>query len=317
MHILVIKPSALGDVIHGMVVISELKKQLPECVIDWVVGDKFAEIVAQSQIARNVFVYERHGDLSSIFRLISEIRRENYDYVFDMQGLARSGVMAAIAKSPRKIGRQDARELSFLAYTQKINYPGPVHAIDILREFLDVAGCNKTVSGIVPELQNIFSSSFDSFLNTELASNPIICLFPESQRPEKEWHFFPNLVQKLIPHTAHAAILLLGNRKDKIPEIVSPHFFDLRGTTSLVDVVFLIKNASLVIVNDSGPLHISAALGRPTLGLFTATDPQRFGPYPILKTSHMVLQLNNTPDEVDVVTEVAHEMLGNVKYMLK
>ncbi|MDR2628673.1 MAG: glycosyltransferase family 9 protein, partial [Puniceicoccales bacterium] len=301
MHILVIKPSSLGDIIHGMVVISELKRQFPECVIDWIVGDKFAEIVIQSQIARNVFIYERHGDLFSICRLVLEIRRENYDYVFDMQGLARSGIMTAIAKSPHKIGRQDAREFSFLAYTQKINYPGPVHAVDILREFLDVIGCNSTVSGIVPELQNIASSSFESLLNTELVSKSIICLFPESQRHEKEWRFFSNLAQKLIPYMTNTAILLLGNRKDKIPKIASSQFFDLRGTTSLVDIVFLIKNASLVIANDSGPLHISAALGRPTFGLFTVTNPQRFGPYPILKPSHMVLQLNNTPDEVDIV----------------
>jgi ADP-heptose:LPS heptosyltransferase len=313
MHILVIKPSALGDIIHGMVVVSELKRQLPKCTIDWVVSDKFAEIVTQSRIARNVFIYERHGDLFSVFRLISEIRRENYDYVFDMQGLARSGIMTAAAKSPHKIGRQDAREFSSLAYTQKINYPGPVHAVDILREFLNVIECDKTVSGIVPELQNISSSSFESFLNTELLSRPIICLFPESQRPRKEWHFFSDLAPKLIPHTTNAAILLLGNRREKIPKIVSPQFFDLRGTTSPADVVFLIKNASLVIANDSGPLHISAALGRPTLGLFTTTDPQRFGPYPILKTSHMILQLNNTPDEVNVVAEVACEMLHSVK----
>ncbi|MDR1906624.1 MAG: glycosyltransferase family 9 protein [Puniceicoccales bacterium] len=312
MRILVIKPSSLGDVIHGMVIISELKRQLPECVIDWVVSDKFAEIVIESQIAKNVFIYERHGNLLSIFHLISEIRRENYDYVFDMQGLARSGIMTAVAKSPHKVGRQDARELSSLAYTQKVNYPGPVHAIDILREFLNVVGVNKELSGIVPELQNIQSSTFQNFLDMEFNSNQIICLFPESQRPEKEWRFFPLIVPKLLQYTSNVVVLLLGNRKGNFFEISSPQFFDLRNTTSLADIVFLIKNANLVIANDSGPLHISAALGRPTFGLFTATDPQRFGPYPIHKTSHMILQLNNTPDEVDIVVEVAYEMLANV-----
>ncbi|MDR2812853.1 MAG: glycosyltransferase family 9 protein [Puniceicoccales bacterium] len=313
MHILVVKPSSLGDIIHGMVIISELKRQLPECVVDWVVSDQFAEIVIHSKIARNVFIYERNGGIFPFFRLISEIHREKYDYVFDMQGLARSGIMTAVAKSSRKIGRQDARELSFLAYTQTVNYPGPVHAIDILREFLEVVGCSKTVSGIIPELQNISSSTFESFLNTELTSKSIICLFPESQRPEKEWHFFSALIPKLLPYIPHTVILLLGNRKDKLPEISSPQFFDLRGITSLMDIVFLIKNAKLVIANDSGPLHISAALDRPTFGLFTTTDPQRFGPYPIKKTSHMILQLNNTFDEVHIVTEVAYEMLTSIR----
>ncbi|MDR1590447.1 MAG: glycosyltransferase family 9 protein [Puniceicoccales bacterium] len=312
MRILVVKPSSLGDIIHGMVVISELKRKLPECVVDWVVGDRFAEIIIQSKIARNALIYKRHGGLFSIFRLLAAIRRENYDYVFDMQGLARSGIMTVVAKSPRKIGRQDARELSFLAYTQKIDYPGPVHAVDILRKFLSVIGCDTSVSGIVPELYNISSPIFENFINTELTSKQIICLFPESQRPEKEWHFFSPLAQKLISHNSHTVVLLLGNRKDNIPELAVPRIFDLRGTTSLADIVFLIKNANLVIANDSGPLHISAALGRPTFGLFTATDLQRFGPYPINKTSHMVLQLDNTPNEVDVVAEVAREMLFTI-----
>jgi ADP-heptose:LPS heptosyltransferase len=309
MHILVIKPSALGDVIHGMIVISELKKQLPECVIDWVVSDKFAEIVILSKIARNVFIYERHGDMLSFFRLIAKIRSESYDYVFDMQGLARSSIMTAVAKSPHKVGRQDTRELSFLAYTQKVNYPGPVHAVDILREFLDAVGCDKTVSGIIPELQNISSPAFECFLNTELNYQPTICLFPESQRPEKEWCFFDVLARKLSLSIPNAVVLLMGSERKEVPEIISPQLFDLRGVTSLADMVFLIKNAGLVIANDSGPLHISAALGRPTFGLFTVTDPRRFGPYPIQKTSHMVLKVNNVPSEVSIVAEAAYEML--------
>jgi ADP-heptose:LPS heptosyltransferase len=67
MQILVIKPSALGDVVHGMVAITELKKQFPECVIVWVASDKFAEIVNLSKIVRNVFIYERHRDMFSFF----------------------------------------------------------------------------------------------------------------------------------------------------------------------------------------------------------------------------------------------------------
>jgi ADP-heptose:LPS heptosyltransferase len=312
MRILVIKPSSLGDIVHAMTVISELKVQLPNCTIDWVVGDRFFDIVDQSKIASRVIVYERHGDLVSIFRLISEIRRETYDYVFDMQGLARSGLMTFFSKSANKIGRKDSRELAEFAYTQTVSYPGPVHAIDILKEFLSVIGCEGKVSGFVRELENVNSQIFKTFLETEIWPNKLVCVFSESQRPEKEWSFFIPMIEKLLQQTEGTVIALLGNKPYIDSEIKSSLFFDLRRKTTLADAVFLIKNAQLVIANDSGPLHISAALGRNTFGLFTATDPFRFGPYPLERQTNMVLSLKNAPPEVDIVAQIAVEMLAQI-----
>jgi ADP-heptose:LPS heptosyltransferase len=310
MRFLVIKPSSLGDIIHGMVIISELRAQLPGCVIDWVVGDRFFDVVEQSRIASRVIIYERRGGLASIFRLISDIRRETYDYVFDMQGLARSGLMTFFSKSINKIGRKDARELAWLAYSKTVDYPGPVHAIDILSAFLPAVGCSGKISGLVGELENIHSQIFDKFLKNEIESNRLICVFPESQRPEKEWSFFGKIIEKLLQQTKGTAIILLGNKPCAGDEIRSPLFFDLRGKTTLADVVFLIKHAQLTIANDSGPLHISAALGRNTLGLFTATDPLRFGPYPLTRHTNRALSLKNSLQEADTVVEIALKMLA-------
>ncbi|MDR1303000.1 MAG: glycosyltransferase family 9 protein [Puniceicoccales bacterium] len=310
MRLLVIKPSSLGDIIHAMVVISELRAQLPNCVIDWVVGDRFFDIVDQSKIASRVIIYERHGNLASIFRLISEIRRETYDYVFDMQGLARSGLMTFFSKSTNKIGRKDARELAWLAYTETVDYPGPAHAIDILSAFLPVVGCSRKVSGLVDELESIYSQIFDEFLKNEIGPNRLVCVFPESQCSGKEWLFFSEMIEKLLQQTKRIAIVLLGNKPCAGDKIRSPLFFDLRGKTTLADAAFLIKRAQLTIANDSGPLHISAALGRNTLGLFTATDPLRFGPYPPTRHTNRTLSLKNSPGEVDIVAKIAAEMLA-------
>ncbi|MDR1435147.1 MAG: glycosyltransferase family 9 protein [Puniceicoccales bacterium] len=310
MRILVIKPSSLGDIVHGMVVVSELKMQRPDCVIDWVVGDRFFDIVSESKIASRVIVYERHGGMASVFPLIREIRREVYDYVFDMQGLARSGLMTFFSKSLRKIGRKDARELAFLAYSETIAYPGPVHAIDILKEFLSVADCKSEVSGLVKELKNIQSPLFKLFLEKKTFPSKIVCIFPESRRKEKKWSFFIPLIQNLLEQTKDIAIFVLGNECFTRESLVSPFLFDLCGQTSLRDIVVFIQNAQLVIANDSGPLHISAALGRPTLGLFTATDPLRFGPYPFHRSTNMALQLKNTPSEVDTILQKTLEILS-------
>lgn len=311
MRILIVKPSSLGDIVHAMVVVSELKRQRPDCIIDWVVGDRFFDIVDQSKIAQRVLIYERHGNLSSIFRLISEIRRQNYDYVFDMQGLARSGIMTYFAKSPHKVGRKDSRELSFLAYTETVNYPGPVHAVDILKEFLNTVGCNDEVSGMVPELRNISSPVYREFLESKVPSKDFVCVFPESRGPKKEWEYFGELIPEILTAQPNTSVLLLGSRTNKITDTDSDHFFDLRGQTSLADLVFLIKNARLVVANDSGPLHISAALERPTLGLFTITDPSRSGPYPAYKESNVALRLSNQPSEIGIILQTIVEMLSN------
>ncbi|MDR2806672.1 MAG: glycosyltransferase family 9 protein [Puniceicoccales bacterium] len=312
MRILVIKPSSLGDIIHGMVVVAELKAQRPDCIIDWVVSRCFFDIVYQSQIASRVIIYERYGNIRSIFRLISEIRQEIYDYVFDMQGLARSGLMTFFAKSSHKIGRRDSHELSFLAYSQRINYPGPVHAIDILKEFLTVIGCVPKVSGLVKALENVDSPSAKAFLKREILPHPLMCIFPESRCPKKEWSFFTPLVQAILERDQHVAVVLLGNRPDPAEHRFSfPLCFDLRAKTSLSDVVFLIRNAQLVIANDSGPLHISAALGRNTLGLFTQTNPLRFGPYPLHSPTNRVLLLKNMPTEVSLIKQLALDVLHN------
>ncbi|MDR3317711.1 MAG: glycosyltransferase family 9 protein [Puniceicoccales bacterium] len=311
MRILIVKPSSLGDIIHAMVVVSALKLQYPDYIIDWVVGDRFFDIVHQSKIASRVIIYERHGRLLSIFRLISEIRQETYDYVFDMQGLARSGLMTFFAKSSHKIGRKDSRECARLAYSKTVTYPGLVHAVDILKEFLSIIGGSTEISGLVKELENIHSPLLEKFLEIEIIPNRLVCVFSESQRPEKEWSFFMPMIQNFLEQTEQTAVVLLGNKAFINNDIKSPLFFDLREKTSLGDIAFLIKYAQLVIANDSGPLHISAALGRPTFGLFTTTDPSRFGPYPPNRNTNMALRLNNVESEVDMVVQTAIEMLEN------
>lgn len=312
MRLLVVKPSSLGDIVHAMVVISELKRQRPEIEIDWVVRDCFSELVETSKIAQRVFIYERHGGFLAFCRLLSLIRQQTYDAVWDMQGLARTGIMTLFAKSPRKIGRKDARELSGLAYTETIPTPEGSHAIDILREFLTTIDCNNEVSGIIPELENIFSEKYAHFLEQQIPQKPFVCLFPESRGFEKQWRYFHQLAEQLLASEPNIVLLILGPSPHQSFLTPSPRLFDLRGQTSLNDIVFLIRHANIVIANDSGPMHIAAALERPTLGLFTVTDPLRFGPYPVYRKSNVALRLENKPSEIDLVAHTAIEMLNDL-----
>ena len=97
MKILIIKPSSLGDVIHGLQVATEIFEQT-HADIDWVIKSSLREIVEISNIIRRIFIFERHGGWSRFRQLIRAIRQEHYDYVLDMQGLARSGLLTFSAR---------------------------------------------------------------------------------------------------------------------------------------------------------------------------------------------------------------------------
>jgi ADP-heptose:LPS heptosyltransferase len=116
-------------------------------------------------------------------------------------------------------------------------------------------------------------------------------MFPDSRREEKKWHGFRALTESIVRDGSGRKVVWAGNAyvdyKDAPPENM---FLNLTGNTSLVSLPTLIKRASWVICNDSGPLHLAAALGVSTLGIFGPTDPRLFGPYPLTAPTNHVVQ---------------------------
>ena len=86
MKFLIIKPSSLGDVIHGMRVVTQIKKSFGNVIIDWVIKDSLEEIIKASDLVRKTYSREDR-DLKSYIRLVQEVRKIEYDYILDLQGL--------------------------------------------------------------------------------------------------------------------------------------------------------------------------------------------------------------------------------------
>jgi hypothetical protein len=110
MRLLVIKPSSLGDIVHGLQVLAAWVAARAALEVTWVVRAEFAPLVELSSLVQRVIVFERRGGCASWRRLWVELRREPFDLVLDLQGLLRSGLMTAVARAPRKVGRPDAWE---------------------------------------------------------------------------------------------------------------------------------------------------------------------------------------------------------------
>jgi heptosyltransferase I len=290
-QLLIIQPSPLRDIVHGLQLAASLKTQQPGLRIAWIVRDIFAPLVRICECIDEVHVFHRSEGVRGFFQLMREVRQTRYDCLFDLQGLLRTGLMTWQARAARKYGRSDAREGASLFYQRKVPLPPDglqSHVLEIQLQFCRVLDA-------VPELRGElrFREAADlnlSFIEGRKGQKPIL-IFPDSRRVERCWTGFRQLTDLLLRDGTGRKVIWAGNNpvsyRDRAPE---GQFLNLTGNTSLVSLAALIRRAEWVICNDSGPLHLAAALQAKTLGLFGPTDPRRFGPYPLNRPTNHVMQ---------------------------
>jgi heptosyltransferase I len=289
-RILIIKPSSLGDIIHGLVVAQSLRDQLPACHLTWVARERFAPLVQSCPSVDHTIVFQRRGGPLSWLRLARALRRDHFDCALDFQGLARSALMLLLVRSPLKIGRSDAREGA--GWSSRIKAPLPpggtqAHAIEILLQFLPLLGLEARLGSpirlgsapLVPPHEHL------------LRRRPIV-LMPHSRAARKDWHGFAALTRLLLQHQSGSPVVWNSHKACPTPEDLAAKtdFTNLTGDTTLGQMVSLIQSARLVVANDSGPLHIAAAVGVPVVACFGPTAPERFGPYPLDRPTHRVVR---------------------------
>ena len=290
-EVLIIKPSSLGDIVQGLQVATSLKAQRDRLRISWVVREIFAPIVRACEAVDQVYIFERNAGAQGFLRLTKELRKTNFDYVLDMHGLLRTGLMTSRTHAKHKVGRTDAREMSGIFYDEKVPLPPDgkkSHALEILLQFCPVLDA-------LPELRGTLKFREVDSLSLKFAigrggEKPIV-MFPDSRRAEKCWGGFKQLTEMILREDKTRKIVWAGSNyvhdRGAYPEA---QFFNLTGNTSLVSLPALIKRADWVIANDSGPMHLAAALGVKVLGIFGPTDPRLFGPYPLNAPSNVVVQ---------------------------
>lgn len=287
-ELLIIKPSSLGDIVHGLQVAASIRAQRPQWRISWVVRDIFAPIVRACTCVDQTFVFRRMEGLRGFLALMREVRQTEFDLVMDMQGLLRTGIMTKWSLGRRKVGRSDAREGAGYFYDEKIDpVPPDRHALEILLPFCRAAGAEPVLQGQVQfrEMERLNLS----FMEPRRGVAPIL-MFPDSRRPEKKWNGFAQFSSMLVRELGRK-VVWAGNAyipcKEAFPDGT---FLNLTGNTSLTSLPSLIAKADWVVSNDSGPMHLAAALGVKTLGIFGPTDPRLFGPYPLNGPTNFVLQ---------------------------
>ena len=297
-HILIIKPSSLGDVLHAFPAVSLIADHYPDASIDWLINKPFAPLLEFHPQVKEVIIFPRKELGSpkqfskSFFTLVKRLREKRYDLIIDLQGLMRSAIFAKIAKSSRVVGFANPREkISARFYTDKINIPDEaVHAIErnlhLVAKMLEIDYHERA-----PEMKIIerYRSSMLEKLKSKGVDENITCIgiSPVARWISKSWppSFFAEVINKLHIKYPDCKFILTGVPEDKVAadeilQLVNNNStISMVGETSIAELVELLRHFKLLISNDSGPMHIACALQTPVFGVFGSTDPDKTGPF--------------------------------------
>lgn len=305
MKILILKPSSLGDVIHALPVLRLLKAHRPEAEVCWWIEAGLRPLLADDPDLAHVFPFHRDrwaapGHWGEIARVIRGMRARSFDVAIDLQGLARSALFTWAAGAALKIGFDNApegsREGARAAYDL---VPPPLppgsHAVDRCLSVLPLLGVPVHRNFVwLPERPRVAAQLRDRW---PVAGARWITLLPGARWDNKRWPVghFQELTRLLLAALPDVKISILGGKVDAplgaaIASIQPERCLDLCGRTSLPEMVEWLRLSELVITNDTGPMHVAAALGRPVIALFGPTAPSRTGPY---GAGHDVMQVKH------------------------
>jgi lipopolysaccharide heptosyltransferase I len=286
-RILIIKPSAIGDVVHALPVLNLLRRRWPDATIDWLVTPACAGLLeGHPQLDEPVLFNRRrfgkgwHNPRAAwdLLKWTLQLRRRRYDLVIDLQGLFRSGWIGWTTGAPRRVGFADARELGWLFYTDRVRLDSlECHAVDRYLKIARSLGC-----GAEPvEFQFATTDADRQAVAQRLGGvERFAVVLPGTNWQTKRWpiEHFAALVEPLQRQFGLQTVVAGGPGDAELAAKI-PGALNLAGQTSLRQLTALLERADLVIANDSGPMHIAAALGRPLVTLFGPTNPTRTGPF--------------------------------------
>ncbi len=295
MKILIIKPSSLGDVVQALPVLKCLRKRYPDATIDWLVNEELGEVLLDNAYLKAIHLWDRASwrrpgrfftAVKKAVTLVQRLRRTRYDLVFDLQGLFRSGLIAFLSGAKEVIGFAEAREMAPIFYDRKVAARArEMHSVEryMLAVGADASDEKEFPVGISPRV-----SKTTKTLLSQMAydgKRPFVVLAPGGRWRTKRWpvESFASLVERLT-NEERVQVGLVGSSgerrtTERIAFLSGSRTMDFSGKTTLRELVCLMKKADVVAGNDSGPIHIAAAVGTPVVGLYGPTSPARTGPY--------------------------------------
>jgi lipopolysaccharide heptosyltransferase II len=267
-----------------------LKLHYPAAAIFWWVDSRFAPLLEGDPDLDGVISWERRGwgSLKRWRKLWEEIRflrSQQFDLVIDLQGLARSGTFAWLTNGKFLVGLDESREGARGYYDLVVRRDSyHTHAVDWYLSVLPPLGVpvhkNFTWLPVYPEVAAAIRAKWP------MAGNRWIILQPGARWINKRWpvEHFAELTRQLVAQLPGVRFAILGAADDHplgetIAAAVPDHGLNLCGELSLREMIEWIRAADLMVSNDTGPMHVAAALAKPVVAMLGPTEPARTGPY--------------------------------------
>jgi lipopolysaccharide heptosyltransferase I len=291
-RIALIKPSALGDIIHSLPVLSALRQRYPAAAITWVVNRAYAPLLRGHPDLDDTLVFDRSAIGASWLRACAayqrfcrQLRDRRFDLVIDLQGLLRSGVMTWASRAERRVGLSTAREGATWFYNDVVPVKdfNAIHAVDrywLVAQALGVGDGPKTFRVFIGETERQWAAA-----TLREYPRPWMAIGPGSRWVTKRWlpGHFADIARRAQERFGGTAVFIGGSDEQHLSEEVARRLggatLDLTGRTTLPQLAALLDQADVMVANDTGPLHLAAALGRPLVAPYTCTRVALNGPF--------------------------------------
>lgn len=316
-RILVVRLSAMGDVIHGLPAIAALRRERPNLQIGWLIEERWAELLCAHPVER----MQPRSELKPLVdqlhvanfkgwrkRLLSqtnwrgmraclrEVRAMKYQIALDLQGTVRSATAAQLSGAKTRIGSAEPREgPARMFYTHAI-VPRGTHVVEHALSLASAVAGEELTYEPPAFPQDPATESWADRVHSSVGWKPLAIVNPGAGWGAKCWPVQSyGAVARALAERGMCVVVNYGPREEPLANGVR----DCSGATaqpvecSVSELIALTRRASLFVGGDTGPMHMAAALGVPVVALFGPTRPERNGPY---ATRSMVLR---SPDSVD------------------
>jgi len=297
LKILLIRLSALGDVVRTLPALNCLRRTYPSARIDWMVEEASAGVLEGQPDLNGVLVFPRRriarallfpAESPGAWRALEEFRRrlreERYDLVIDFQGTLKTGILGKMSGAPRRVGlgRGHSRELSHLFLTESAAIPvRRMSRVD--RGLALVAHLGVDTRGATSQLppRPGDAAVVEGFLATLLPSKPPIVIFPGTSRAQAYKRYppshFARAADLVAERTGSPVVVAWGPGERELAEEVVGTMrrpATLAPDLSLGQLTELIRRARVFVSGDTGPMHIAWTVGAPVVAVYGPTDPE-------------------------------------------
>ncbi len=292
-RVLIIKMSALGDVIHALPVAAALKETFPHLEISWFVEEQLAPLLTGNPCLTDVMTLKKYRG-SALFtphwvkyigQRVRDVHRRKFDLTLDLQGLTKSAIVAAASGAKCRLGYHWLREAAAMIEQPVPRLPTSIHIVD---QYLDVArflGAKAETPQFpfhIPEADEMAAEAM--LCEQGIAPNaPFIALNPASANAIKQWgnERYAAFSDALYSEHGLPSVLLTADVEVAATVTAAARcpIVSLAGRTNLKQLASVLKRCAVHVCGDTGSGHLAAALGRPVVSIIGPTDPERVCPY--------------------------------------